>query len=91
VDPTWTTEWKLFRVRYASDVWEWHVARSADEVRATIIDLVGPDDEQPQTVTEWDPGAAVALRGDEGERLTFRADEWAASTAKATCIASTEV
>lgn len=89
----WTTEWRLYRARYtAADVIEDYVARSVGEANEIRIGLVGPDEEAPDVVTEYAPGDVVTLRDDDetGARLTFTADEWAASCAKPTCISSSE-
>lgn len=89
----WSTEWRLYRARYTqADVTEDYCARSLAEVEAVRVDLVGPDEEAPDVVTEYDPADVVTLRDDDetGARLTFTADEWAASCAKPTCISSSE-
>lgn len=86
----WSTEWRLYRARYACGVTEDYVARSASEVGEIRIGLVGPDEEAPESVREYEPGDVVTLRGDEGERMRFTADEWAGNVSRPECIASSE-
>lgn len=87
----YTTEWRLYRVRYASDVVEDYVARSVAEVDDVRIALVGPDEEAPESIREYPADERVTVRDEEeGAKLTHTADEWAASCARPECIASTE-